>query len=483
MSYFEHNIYIQTAYQGVRNKDILNVNTSSDICVFESPSFSMTGASNLVCSATTGTSHIHMVTAAKSQDFTFDFAGDTGSFDKDTSFKFDIYKYNTELGLFSLPTQYTSTWYEWESFSATSAVTVTIPYTSLDIDGDYLFKGSFQHNVCTEFAKRLDITNDTSLIKTGEEFGLFQPNSDYFMSIVRVADTPIFGFSGGDTTELRTLRQISVIPTSGQTVFILNSDVAGDFVVTLNGLTLARDLDYSVSFFSAGTQPIVITLFDEAKDTDILTYIYTSQDEGNGLKIDEFDVTSIPSGPTDGEGSSNVYLNTTTGKYELFTTLTPTSEDSIIVTINGVTLALGVDYYQSTSNPNRIILEGTVLIDDVITIIYNQGAQFVEEIGIPTPQIQWSIVNQPTTTNGRFILEFANDEAMTSQVSSAQTQYVINQSVYNATATLTGSVGTQLYYRVQNIKDYTNLCGELIQTTAYSEVIPITITTNSINSY
>lgn len=483
MSYFENNIYIQTAYQGVRNKDILNVNTSSDICIFESPTFSLSGASNLVCSATTGTSHIHIVTTATSQDFVFDFNGNISSFDGDTSFKFEVYKYDPILGSFHLPQQYVSDWIEWSSFSATSAVTATLSHNLLDIDGDYLIKGFYKHKVCTEFAKRLDIENDTSLIKTGEEFGLFQPNSDYFMSIFTTASTPIFGFSGGDTTEIKTLRQISVIPTNGQTVFILNSDISGDAIITLNGLTLARDLDYTISQLSGGTNPYVITLFDETFDTDILTYIYTSNTDGNGLMTDVFEITSIPSGPTDGEGNSNVYYNTTTGKYEIYTILTPTNGDSIFVTVNGMTLAINVDYYQSISNPKRIILEGILLVGDDITITYNQDAQFVEGIGVPLPQISWYIPIQPTTTDGQFTLEIATDSAMTSIVSSATTGYIINQSVYSASATLSASIGTKLFYRVRNIKDYTTLCGNLIQTTAYSEVIPITITTNSINSY
>ena len=483
MSYFEDNIYIQTAYQGIRNKDILNVNTSSDICVFESPTFSLSGASNLVCSATTGTSHIHMVTTATSQDFIFDFNGNISSFDENTSFKFEVYKYDSILGTFHLPQQYVSDWIGWDSFSATSAVTATLSHNLLDIDGDYLIKGFYRHKVCTEFAKRLDIINDTSLIKTGEEFGLFQPNSDYFMSIFTKASTPIFGFAGGDSTEIKVLRQIPIIPTDGQTVFILNSDIAGDVIITLNGLTLARDLDYTLTQYSGGTNPYTITLFDEALSTDILTYIYTSSEEGNGLMTDVFEVLSIPSGPTDGEGTSNVYLNTTTGKYEVYTTLTPTNGDTIIVTINGMTLAIGIDYYQSITNPKRIILEGILLVGDDITITYNQGAQFVEGIGVPLPQISWYIPIQPTTTDGQFTLEFATDSAMTSIVASATTGYIINQSVYSASATLSASVGTKLYYRVRNIKDYTTLCGNLIQTTAYSEVIPITITTNSINSY
>lgn len=485
--YYEDNIHIQTAHSAIRNKTNV-VNTSSDICTFVSPTFSMSGASNLVCSATTGTSHIHLISTSGSttggtKDFIFNFDGNISSFDDDTSFKFEIYKYDTESALFRLPQNHVSAWYDWSSFSATSAVTKTITYSDLEIDGDYLIKGFYTHGVCTEFASRLDLENDTSSVRTGEEFGLFQPNVDYFMSIVRQADKPIFGGVDGDTSEIRALQQISVIPNSGQTEFILNSDIGGDYIITLNGATLAKDLDYSATTLTAGTQPIVITLFDEAKSTDVFTYIFTSSELGNGLKTDEINVTSIPSGPTDGEGSNEVYLNTTTSMYEIYTSLTPNSSDSILVSINGVRLASGIDYYQSTSNPNRIILEGMVLIDDVITITYNQNATYVEGIGLPLPQISWYIQNQPTTTDGLFTLEFATDEEMTALVSTASTIYEINQSTYSATATLVGDVGDRLYYRVKNYKSYTTLCGTLVESTAYSDVIPITITTNSINSY
>jgi hypothetical protein len=62
------------------------------------------------------------------------------------------------------------------------------------------------------------------------------------------------------------------------------------------------------------------------------------------------------------------YYNTTTGKYEIYTDTTPLEGNSVM--LNGVTLANGGDYYQSISNPKRIILEGDLLIEDIITIVY-----------------------------------------------------------------------------------------------------------------
>jgi len=42
-------IYIQTDNSAIRNKDILNVSTSSDFCIFTTPLFSMSGATKIPC--------------------------------------------------------------------------------------------------------------------------------------------------------------------------------------------------------------------------------------------------------------------------------------------------------------------------------------------------------------------------------------------------------------------------------------------------
>jgi hypothetical protein len=302
------------------------------------------------------------------------------------------------------------------------------------------------------------------------------------MSIFSSADTPIFDGAnqgGGQVS----LTQEVIIPTDGQTVFTLSSDVVLDFVVTLNGLTLANNFDYIISQYTGGTKPYVITLSAATLSTDIITIIYGGNDSGSGLKIDTVDVISIPSGVTDGQGSSDIYYNTTESKYELFLTLPPTSSNNILIMINGVTLANNIDYYQSISNTKRIIFNGTILVGDIIVAVYNQNAEFVDSVNNPTPTITWNIVTAPTIINGRFILEFSSDEGMTHQVSSAETSYSIDSNTYSQSSIISGSVGTELYYRVTNIKDYVTICGDVIQSKAYSEVVPITIATNSINSY
>lgn len=432
---------------------------------------------------TTGNSAVHIITTATTQDITFDFTGGTSAFiDTNSTFKYEIFKFDTELGFFLDPPQFRSDEIEWSSFSATSATTQTIPLSTLDIDGEYLVKGYFVHDICTEYSNRLDLRNDTSLIKSGESFGLYEPERDFYMSIFRAAEEPMFDDAGGIGGSILSIKQQVVIPIDGQTVFPLPSDAEADFVVTVNGLSLANGYDYVITQSSAGTGSLVVTLSAQTFDTDIVTFIYASTGAG-GLKTDTFDVTLIASGITNGEGNNDIYFNTDTNQYELFLTLPPKTTDDILIMLNGVSLSNGVDYYQSISNPNRIIFTGTILVGDIIVAVYNQDAEFVDSINSPTPTIVWTIANAPILENGKFILEFASDENMTIQVSSAQTNYVVGATTYSLDTIISGAVGTELFYRVKNIKDYDTICGDIIQSTAFSEIVPITIATNSINSY
>jgi hypothetical protein len=56
--------------------------------------------------------------------------------------------------------------------------------------------------------------------------------------------------------------------------------------------------------------------------------------------------------------------------------------------LNGVTLANG-DYYQSISNPKRIILEGDLLIEDIITIVYYPTTTVINGLITSNPIVSW----------------------------------------------------------------------------------------------
>jgi hypothetical protein len=357
-----------------------------------------------------------------------------------------------------------------------SATTQYIPVSNLGLDGDYLVKGYYVFDACTDFMSRLGKRVDTLTYSSGSKYGYYDPNLDYYFIALKQADIPQFSANGSNTPASNQLFQQIILPQDGQTNIIITNFYAGFFVLTLNGLVLAPGLDYTFS-------GMVVTLNSPAVYDDIITVIYTTTG-GNNLVGDNINViTPVTSGVTNAQGSNNVYFDTTTGKYEIYTSVNPSNGGAILVMLNGATLANGIDYYQSISNPKRIILEGDIRIGDVITMVYFGATNVVNGLITNNPMITWQIDTPPQLVNGVFTLEVSTGNSFTTMFSTGVTPYVVGKTVYSDTFTASGSAGTFLYYRVKNEKNYVTLCGDIITTTAYSETIPLIIQTNSINSY
>ena len=164
----------------------------------------------------------------------------------------------------------------------------------------------------------------------------------------------------------------------------------------------------------------------------------------------------IPSGVTNGEGSSTYYYNTTEGKYEVYTSLTPTSSNDIIVSLNGVTLANGVDYFQSITNSKRVILNGVIKNGDEIILNYLTTVAIQGNVFTNNPIIDWTISTKPVTDDGEFTIEVSTGSTFGVITSSATTSYEIGQGSYSASILLSGDYGDTLYYRIKNNKIHTN---------------------------
>jgi len=473
---YQERIYIQNANSAVRNRDIQNVNMSSDICSFDYPLFSLSGASKIDCTGNTGTTYV--VSTATTIPLVFEFTANTNSFSANSaSFKYEIYKYDTTFDAFVLPPIYKSDVLDYSGFSATSSTTQLIPISGLSMDGEYLVKGYFNYVVCTEFMNKLGKTVDTLAYRTGTKYGLYDGNEDYFFRAIRIAETPIFQPTSSNTVPPKGLNQIVILPEADISTIIVPTSVIGTIVLTLNGLVLAQNLDYTFS----GS---IITLSSVTVSDDIITIISATDGPSNSLQGDNIFVTSrVVSGTSGNQGGNRTYFNTTTGKYEIYTEVTPFIGYDVIVMLNGATLANGVDYYQSVSNPKRIILEGDILIGDVITMIYYAQTSVVNGLITNSPIIAWNVSLAPQLVNGEFSLEVSTGSTFSSFYFSGASPYVIGQVGYSNTFTASGSVGTTLYYRVKNSKNFVTMCGDIVNSTVYSETIPLVIQTNAINTY
>lgn len=426
---------------------------------------------------------VYNITGQTTIDLDFNFTGNTYELgDNNTSFNFEIFQYNSALEYYIEPSVYKSKTYEWPSYSATSAITATVPLSSLTLDNEFLVKGYFGHDICTEFSL---INGDRTIspkTNNGSEYRLYEPDRDFHFSAFNAADTPILDNTVDDTGAaigaLIVGGNVRVTDSRQMTLPISESD----FIVSLNGITLQKDLDYTIS---GNTLSNTLTFNGDIIPGDVVTYAYTSTRNNRNLRAEGFEITKpIISGATNGEGEEKAYYNNTNGKYEIYTDLKPAIGNSVIVTINGVTLSNNIDYFFSTTNPKRIILQGNIVLGDVINIFYNSVLSGQGDISSTSFSVAWNINIAPQTTNGLFTVEFSSKKDFSSLLTtSATTKYTIGDVTYSAPIQLSGNIGDKQYYRVKNEKTYKDMCGNPFKTTAYSEIIDITIQTNAFNSY
>ncbi len=425
--------------------------------------------------------NVYSLLEGDSIDFKFNFTENTESFiENDAIFKFDIYDYNEVLKSFNKTPKYSSNSYDWGVISGTSALTESILINNLSLDGNYLIKGYYVYDSCTEFANLSNVSYST---KNNSNPSLYDETFDYFFVAFNAPDVPIF--EGGDTSarEFGFLNSISEVLT-GEEEFIKFPKYTGDLIVNLNGLTLSLGEDYEFQTDGPGLNN-AIKLFGDVFEGDIVTFIYTNTTtDRSSLKKDTIDINSqIPSGPIDNQGNNKVYYNTTKSKYEIYTELLPSQFNDIVVTVNGMTLANNVDYYRSDSNKYRLILEGDLVVGDIVSIWYGTDNQINGDVFTDTLNIEWFIFNEPKKNNGIFKLQLSDTEDFSNIVSEDLVEYVVGGLSYSKVLGVLGDLGQTMYYRVINQKRFLDVCNNPIITEVSSDVVKIIVQTNSINSY
>ena len=470
--YYDHIVYwnswLSTVYTGTTNYTL------------DVPYSSATSCNVAKVPCTTGgtiTGATYIITAnTQTIPLTFDFTANTQTFiDTNANFRYQIYKYDDSISGFNGIPVYRSERLSYSAFSATNTTTQYIPSSGITIDGDYMIKGFYQFSACTNFLNLLGKGVDTINYIHGSQYNIYDKNLDYYFVAVKKAQIPYFLNNSTNDMPTNALKQSVYFPAAG-IQFIPKPQNIGNFVLTLNGLVLAYGADYTYS-------GDVVTLNGFTAEDDIITYIYTAIG-GTNLVSDNIDIaTPIVSGASNGQGSNLVYFNTTSAKYEIYTSLVPSIINDIIVMLNGVTLANNIDFYQSTTNPKRIILEGDVVVGDIITIIYFPANGTVNGLNTNTPIVSWLINEFPQKNNGYFSLEVSTGNTFSSFYYSGNSPYNTTSIYYSDSFTASGTIGTTLYYRVKNEKNYETLCGDIVSSVVYSDIIPIVIQSNAINSY
>lgn len=414
-------------------------------------------------------------------EFQLSFTGNTINITDETEFKYSIFKYNKNNKSFNKPSIYDSIYQSYSSISG-GTVDISVPINNLNLDGEYIIKGYYRYPSCTLYSNKLGLTIDESLIKNGSEYGMYSANEDWYFIGIKASEQPlILNITEPQILTTSNFNVSSYTPDfNGQTDFILGYIPKSGTIVSLNGLTLSSDeylIDNTTLILSGDTFTTdIITVISVINDDDFIT---------SNLHIENITInTSIQSGATDTQ-LSNVFYNTTTNKYELFTEFTPSANSDIVITLNGVTLANNIDYYRSVSNNNRVILEGNLFLNDIITITYIKS---LINIGVDNGNVvlfSWSVENINPSEIGSFYVEIAdlNDVNFTNVLQEVEIPYVPNVSLYNKEVLINGVFGEVYLYRIKNRKKYYTLNNQLVIDDSFSEVGKIKIESNNQNTY
>ena len=399
---------------------------------------------------------------------------------KNLSYYGEVYKYDQTNSGFTNSALYNFS-LGYENLTGTTGNTIYLPSVNLG-EGEFLIKSYWQYNVNTFLAKQQEVRkNNIDTYKRGILYGLYYPETDWYFISLFEAEKPLFNNSVAPApASIDTLVVQTVFTNSGTTQYVVNG--LSDPIVSYNGSVLAKGIEYSAN--TTASTPYIQLLFTPL-DREILTYAYVDNGTSNNLYGDVYTIVTIYSGATGTQTSSDrVFYNTTENKYEFYLVSSPASD--IVLSINGSILAKNIEYYQSTSNERRIILEETLNVGDIIEAFYVPNSNIIGLVPTNTPAISWSINSAPISANGKFTIEFADpsDTNFQNIQYSSVTDYVVGEKTYKIFVTLTNaSAGDKFIYRIKNEKFYTPIIGEVIYSYSYSDVSSIEIQYNSGGAY
>ena len=426
---------------------------------------------------------VYIINEDTNIDLSFNFSGLTELETQEPTYRFEVSKYNKFMDSFEVPSLYISDDYSLDEM--VSGFNITLNSNILNPDGEYVIKPYFSFDSCTTFLNKMGKRIDQRTLSNGGGTIANNINNPYFI-IMNGAEIPTFN-GGNDLSEPTTINVLDtevIFPEfDGQTnISPSNNNFNGARLVTLNGSSLSQGYDW----FPSGSQ---ITFAGELKTSDIITITQVPTGDivnNNGLTVENILVTEpIVSGPLDGEGNNKIYYNTTKDKYEIYLN-NNFLDNNILLSLNGLSLTNNVDYYVSSSNQRRIILEGNLKEGDILVVTYStqSGVDNILE-NTNTLRISWSIQTPPQFNDSYFDLEFTtnDDPNFENIITSVRIPYVVNQTSYEDTVEFNGLYNDEYFYRVKNTKNYKIIGGDLISDVKYSEVIKITIKNNLNNVY
>ena len=260
-------------------------------------------------------------------------------------------------------------------------------------------------------------------------------------------------------------------------------------LIFVNGIKMSYQYDYLIKDSGPST-PSVLVFNDNIsiKRTDIIVANYivgVSESAGDSDYSKWFSntesVTNITLDTNPGDFPDKMYINknTVTGNYELYVTQPIDPNNSVFLTINGIEMIQDRQFYLSSSQKNRIILDKkyteSININDIISILAVSPNLITgdSDYGSLTKNqfyTQWTINSVlPENVTGKFLIQVCDEENDYSNILyEKMVNYEQNKTDYDTTITDI-AIGNYYKFRVLFETTYKGYLNNEITTCSYSE--------------
>jgi hypothetical protein len=495
---------------------------------FDVPSFTMSGTTK-IGSLPLNNSVYYIDTTTTGKTLSFIFTGNTTSLTGNTEygiFNYKLFNYNNSTTEFNTTSVYDKTVPHSYFSGGTNLYTDIINNTSLTGDTEYLIKSYYTYNKNTTTGETIDFyTNnepynvftlvdypqnqdkyefyyDYSKYKnyTGTTYSTesdysalsfpyktYDSSEDWYFVVVKSPEKPsLLNLTPNSTTSvLGTYITETFSPDINGNV-ILSYIPNGDITLTLNGITLVKNVEYS------GVTNVIAPLTDRlfyiaipTITTDTVTVSYVINSLASEM-ISESEVVNyvIPSGTTQTAGKKILY-DTSINKYVFFSDNTNIGDTNRVqISLNGLIQVPTTDYSLSTLVSNKIIINTNLETNDIVTAYYvDNSTTTIYTITTNPFTFEWSIGKQIPIENGIFTLKFADliDTTFTNVLATGTTPFISGENIFDLTVDFSTpqysglTLGNVYNIMVDSTRYFTGITGTIVPVTTSSDYTMVKI--------
>lgn len=380
--------------------------------------------------------------------------------------------------------------YPYQSFTRTtyefiepSTITSSIPINVISSENKLYSESNLFFNYNTLTANTG--SNITTLInKTAytPSFNYYNKLDDYYFVSLCEPEKPVLSFPSTRPDDQSSLF-VETIPVTNDVFssFTITYEPIGEVLVSVNGLTLQKNLEYSndasITITSIRNRSFTLSQSLIKNQSDVLTVAYY-RNVANTQQLVKEDLLYT--------GSSQI-VSASTGFYEITLSKNRINNSDIAVFANGSLLMKNTDYQVSSYDDNKVILlfqpptnPITISVSYLSNFLFDSST-LIEATG-PNYTVNWSLNNIISNNQiGKFVHQFydlANTGLTGTTLYSAETAYAYNTTQFSNTfgwQSVSLTPGTTYYYRISSEKYFTTINNINLSSVTYSETYRLKI--------